>query len=561
MKLITGVLALCSLLFAGVAGYTSTHASSPYSKKPDVALKQSSGIHKIKHIIIVMQENRSFDTYFGTFPGADGIPMQNGTPTTCAPDPLHGGCVKPFLDHNDLNSGGPHIATSVVSDVDSGKMDGFVSTAETGKKGCVNNPTNPVCVNKTTPDIMGYHDGSDIPNYWAYARNFVLQDHLFENVATWSLPQHLAMLSGWSATCTNPADPMSCTSSLQAKVRNATTNTTPYAWTDITYLLHKNNISWGYYLDNGPANVSFGAKKSGVPYIWNVLPGFTDVQQDGQGSGVQNLNNFFASLKSNSLPSVSWIVPQVADSEHPPGLVSQGQSYVTNVINSVMQSKEWDSTAIFLSWDDWGGFYDNVQPPAVDANGYGLRVPGIVISPYAKQGVIDHHVLSHDAYLKFIEDDFLGGQRLDPATDGRPDSRPDVRENMAALGNLINDFNFNQTPRKPLILPVHPQTSLIAPAPKTGKGPGTGKGKGTRSGTALPGKLLASGTLSALAPGTATITTSTGDITITFAPLTRFVAHTSADAKAGLKTGDFVAAYGTAKQVIRLVYSATPFTP
>jgi phospholipase C len=123
-------------------------------------------------------------------------------------------------------------------------------------------------------------------------------------------------------------------------------------------------------------------------------------------------------------------------SEHPPALISNGQAWVTNTINAVMRSPQWDSTAIFLTWDDWGGFYDHVVPPHVDENGYGLRVPGLVISPYARRGYIDHQVLSFDAYLKFIEDDFLGGARIDPKTDGRPDPRPDVREKARILGNL-----------------------------------------------------------------------------------------------------------------------------
>jgi len=122
-----------------------------------------------------------------------------------------------------------------------------------------------------------------------------------------------------------------------------------------------------------------------------------------------------------------------------------------------MRSPVWSSTAIFLSWDDWGGFYDHVPPPTVDQNGYGLRVPAIVISPYARKSYIDHQILSQDAYTKFIEDDFLNGQRLDPKTVGRPDPRPDVRENATILGNLANDFNFNQPPRKPLLLPTHPR--------------------------------------------------------------------------------------------------------
>src|SRR5204862_857364 len=113
-------------------------------------------------------------------------------------------------------------------------------------------------------------------------------------------------------------------------------------------------------------------------------------------------------------------------------------------------------TAIFLAWDDWGGFYDHVVPPTVDENGYGLRVPSIVISPYARAGYVDHQILSFDAYVKFIEDDFLGGQRLDPTTDGRPDPRPDLREAASILGDLRRDFDFTRPPAPPLILPAHP---------------------------------------------------------------------------------------------------------
>ena len=140
--------------------------------------------------------------------------------------------------------------------------------------------------------------------------------------------------------------------------------------------------------------------------------------------------------------------------------MSRGQTYVTGLINAIMQSPDWASTAIFLSWDDWGGFYDHVVPPAADNNGYGLRVPGLVISPYARRGYVDHQMLSFDAYDKFIEDDFLGGQRLNPRTDGRPDPRPDVRESLPLLGDLTSDFNFGQHPRTPVILPVCPATDL-----------------------------------------------------------------------------------------------------
>jgi phospholipase C len=153
---------------------------------------------------------------------------------------------------------------------------------------------------------------------------------------------------------------------------------------------------------------------------------------------------------------VSWVIPNFGDSEHPVAGLSRGQAWVTNVVNSVMSGPDWSSTAIFLAWDDWGGFYDHVAPPKVDNHGYGLRVPAMVISPWAKQGFIDHQTLSFDAYLKFIEDDFLHSQRLDPKTDGRPDSRTVVREDVHVLGDLRKDFDFSRPPRPPLVLSLYP---------------------------------------------------------------------------------------------------------
>ncbi len=417
-----------------------------------------SDIHKIKHVVVIMQENRSFDSYFGTYPGADGIPMKDGQPGVCVPDPTTSACVLPFHDRYDLNFGGPHDAVHSAADVNGGKMDGFIREAlHASTRACRRSPFDPNCVQQSqSPDVMGYHDGKDIPNYWAYARDFVLQDHMFESVHSWSFPSHLYLVSAWSATCSQPTSPMSCQSALDPKLAHSASDPT-YGWTDLTYLLNRAGVSWAWYLDQG-------ASRPSVPDIWNVIPGFVDVHQDNQLGNVQDLARFYQAAKDGSLPAVSWILPNGRDSEHPPNLVSTGESYVTGLINAIMQGPDWASTAIFLSWDDWGGFYDHVVPPQVDALGYGIRVPGLVISPYAKQGYIDHQNLSYDAYIKFIEDDFLGGQRIDPKTDGRPDPRPDVRENAPQLGNLLSDFDFSQKPRQPVVLPVHPQTDLIAPS-------------------------------------------------------------------------------------------------
>jgi phospholipase C len=423
-------------------------------------------ISKIRHIIIIMQENRSFDQYFGTYPGADGIPMQNGVPTVCVNDPQTGQCIKPYHNTSDVNAGGPHAAASAVTDIAGGKMNGFVAAFRQAAKAC-KNPDAPGCVKNTTPDVMGWHDAREIPNYWAYAQNFVLQDKMFEPNASWSLPSHLFMVSAWSADCTIPGDPTSCKNALDGPkngLKLANGSKLDYAWTDLTYLLHKNNISWAYYLSNGSEpdcsdDAMLCAPKSQnakVPGIWNPLPAFDTVKQDGQLGNIQTVDQYFTAAKNGTLPQVAWITPDNAVSEHPPAKVSLGQAYVTSLINAAMQGPDWNSTAIFLAWDDWGGFYDHVVPPQVDVNGYGLRVPGLVISPYAKKGYIDHQTLSFDAYLKFIEDDFLGSARLNPKTDGRPDPRPTVRENANILGNLMNDFDFTQAPRPPFILKTNP---------------------------------------------------------------------------------------------------------
>src|SRR2546421_1929544 len=213
-----------------------------------------SGIHKIQHIVVIMQENRSFDHHFGTFPGADGIPMQHGVPTVCVTDPRSGRCVKPFHDPHDLNRGGPHSAKNAVADINGGKMDGFIGQVG-GRRGRCVGAFDPNCGGGAgEPDVMGYHDAREIPNYWTYAREFVLQDRMFEPNASWSLPEHLFMVSEWSAKCSQPGNPMSCQNALQNPTslgqgrKQGLVKRPDYAWTDLTYLLHKANVSWAYYV-------------------------------------------------------------------------------------------------------------------------------------------------------------------------------------------------------------------------------------------------------------------------------------------------------------------------
>jgi phospholipase C len=467
------VIAIALCLAAAAAGTQFVRGASSYGPPRPKAVSLV-GIHKIKHIVIVMQENRSFDSYFGTFPGADGIPMDRSEPLVCAPDPKTRICVEPYHDPRDRNVGGPHDHLNAVHDVNHRLMDGFVGQARAVlRKACGPDPNQPGCIHGGRIDVMGYHDAREIPNYWAYARNFVLQDHMFQPDTSWSLPAHLFAVSEWSAKCSRRGDPLSCVNAVQSPQsppgEPQSDGTRPdYAWTDLTYLLHKHHVPWRYYVfkggepdcaDDGAIFCKAKKQNAKTPGIWNPLPWFTTVRQNRQLRNITSVRHFYWAAKHGQLPAVSWVIPNNKVSEHPPALVSQGQAWVTGLVNAVMRGPNWKSTAIFLTWDDWGGFYDHVTPPIVDRNGYGLRVPAIVISPYARRGFVDHQILSFDAYAKFIEDDFLQGERLDPTTDGRPDPRPLVRENVPILGNLMRDFDFRQKPRRPLLLKPMPSRS------------------------------------------------------------------------------------------------------
>jgi phospholipase C len=234
----------------------------------------------------------------------------------------------------------------------------------------------------------------------------------------------------------------------------------PYIWAPVTWLLYKRGVSWGYFVGAGscvvpPCGGLTGPKTADVQ---NPLPGFLETQATGQFANIRPNTDFYAMAKQGNLPSVSWIVPVKDAGDHPPDDISKGQAYVTGLINAVMNGPQdqWLHTAIFVTWDDWGGFYDHVPPPVVDQNGYGFRVPAFMVSPWAKPGYIDHQTLSFDSFLRIVEDRFLGHQRLNPLTDGWPDARPTVRETAPQLHVLDNAFDFTGQPRPPLVLKQYP---------------------------------------------------------------------------------------------------------
>ena len=377
------------------------------------------GLEKIQHFVFIMQENRSFDHYFGTYPGAEGIP-----PGVCVPNPSGGACVAPSHDAQLVNQGGAHNWVNALNSIDGGLMDGFIA-GSTLKPG----------------DVMGWHDYRELTNYWNYASLYVLQDRLFESITSYSLPAHLYMLAAQSG----------------GYIGTGQTKPVSYSFSEITQLLGSGKVDWRYYVNRG---MTAGAADGGVAAVdsdettytfWNPLPAFPAVKNDPtQFSRLTDATQFYTDAQNGTLPQVSWIIPNSSLSEHPPASVAAGMNYVTGLVNAVMNSPQWNSTAIFIAWDDWGGFYDHVDPPKVDQYGLGIRVPGLVISPYARQGYVDHKTYSFESWLRIAEERF----GVVPMT---------ARDNTA--NDMADAFDFTQQPRPPVLM--NGSGSPYPPAPQS----------------------------------------------------------------------------------------------
>ena len=463
------LLLVAAVLAAAVAVAPPGGGGRPPAANAASGIDPAAGIGNLDHLIFVVQENRSYDHYFGTFPRGDGLPRNaDGSFAVCIPDPAIGGrCRHPYHDTNQYDVGGPHGLAASKIDTARGKMDGFIRAFRKKGTPCTNDrDPEPSCVLATpgprgTPDVMGFHTGKEIPNYWELARRYVLQDRMFAPVDSWTLPSHLFLVSGWSASCSDPADPMTCRSDVNAPVLwtkyfvdEGMDAPAPYAWASITWLLDKGGVSWSYFV--GP-HTCVQRPQCGLPWdsqttvpAQNPLPGFRTVRESPVAGSLGNVrfnDEYFAAANAGSLPSVSWVMPSRGQGEHPSDRIATGQRWVSRVVNAAMEGPDAARTAVFLVWDDWGGFYDHVRPPWVDRNGYGFRVPGILISPYADRSLdVDHQVLSFDAFLKLIEDRFLNGRRLDGQNWGWPDPRPTTREDVPKLGDLSRAFDWSQDP-------------------------------------------------------------------------------------------------------------------
>ena len=347
--------------------------------------KHASATTPITHIVIIMMENHTFDNYFGTFPGANGITLPQ------APNPLPS-------DYG-------HSREGYIAAADGGKMDEFPSRS-----------------------FIQYKQ-TDIPIYWNYAEQFGLGDNFFSSIIGASTPNHLAMIASQTGGLDTTLQQQGCNSGPNnlAYSRNAISGVSYWSYpcyniNSMPALLENYGLSWRYYTQDNLWDAP--------QMIQSIAGSPDDVHQDAQ---------FDKDVKDGQLADVSWLTPPCGvQCDHPPAPVQGGQDYLATEVNEIMHSQYWSNTAIFVTWDDWGGFYDHVSPPSLDYLGLGARVPLLVISPYARQGYISHKLSEFSSFNKFIESDY---------------NLPSLgqRDSLSQISDLMDYFDFTQAPRSPYI--------------------------------------------------------------------------------------------------------------
>lgn len=384
------------------------------------------GMNQIQHIVFMIKENRSFDNYFGTYPGANGAtsgPISNGT-------------IVPLSHQTGATLSDPgHQFYDARAAIDGGKMDGY----DLLSLGNIQGQILPMSQLRQT----------DIPNYWAYAQNFVLADNMFSSLPSGTFPNHLyAVANDSHGTFTTPntaskgdwgCDAPKTVTVAQEQRTGVVNQIYPcFSYITLADKLQAAGISWKYY-----------APPKGVNgYSYSTLNSFTQFRNTTLWTtNIEDYSNFASDVAAGNLPAVSWISPGRIQSEHPPQDFCPGEDWTVQQINAIMSNPTlWSSTVIFITWDDFGGFYDHVPPPARDQFPLGPRVPLLIISPYAKSGYISHTQYEFASVLRFIEERF----------------------GLSALGDrdrTANDttdsFDFSQPPLPPLILT--PRSCPVAP--------------------------------------------------------------------------------------------------
>ncbi|SMD20570.1 alkaline phosphatase family protein [Kibdelosporangium aridum] len=378
----------------------------------------------IKHFVVLMQSGHSFDNYFGTYPGADGIPA--GTCMRLSKDkPSTDGCVRPFRlgaespDHLD------HGPTTQRAQYAEGRMDGFVSAyRERGLDGA---------------NAMGYYDANDLPYYWNVAQKYTLFDRFFSSASTGSRRNRFYWVAGVPTPGSSERVP-------------------PGGYGDIPTIfdrLEQAGVPWKFYVENYDPKITFRAPGSGpkagqptrVPLL-NYARFLDDPKLSGK---IVDLTQYYTDLRDGTLPAVAYVASS-GSSENPPSRVRAGQALVRKMTARLAKSRYWSSSAFMWTYDSWGGWYDHVPPPKVDNDGLGFRVPALLVSAYSRRGHIEHTQLDHTAVLKFIEDNW----RVAP-----------LGERDARSAGINGAFDFASPPRPPELLGTDRSTAPPAPAPAT----------------------------------------------------------------------------------------------
>jgi phospholipase C len=362
----------------------------------------------IQHVIVIVQSGHSFDNYFGTRPGVDGIPTSACVPIVAGSKV----CVKPtHLNPDEARAGLSDTLGVTQKSIDNGKMDGFVGAQANTAIGTVS---------------MGYLDGTDLPYYWNLASRFTLFDHFYASSQAGSLPNRLIAISGQADGIDSNAPPT-------GGITNVPT---------IFDQLDQKDISWKYYVQDyhGTASPSAG-EVARTPLL--AMPSVTG--SPAQAARIVDSSRIFDDLAAGKLPSVSYVTGST-DSELSPQSPAGGEEFVRSIINAVMQSSSWDHTAILLTYDDSGGWYDHSPPPVVGGTRLGLRVPTLLISPYARAGYVDSNQLDTASIPAYIEHVFQLQQ---------------LSASEATAGSIVTALNVDQTPIAPVIGPENGSAPAI----------------------------------------------------------------------------------------------------
>ena len=398
MRYFSRLLAVVGLLaIAGIGAWRFLPANTSQTTHAFTRLYNGATKTPIQHVVVIMMENHSFDNLFGTFPGANGATLPQAS--------------NPII--TDIN----HDDPSTRAAIDGGKMDAFSTNG------------------------MYQYKQSDIPIYWNYALHFGLGDNFFSSDEASSTPNHINMIAAQDGGddqtlgqgCNSPANDIFFSMHVDG---TAYWSYPCFSINSVPQELDSAGISWKYY--------------ASTP-IWNAPFLVQHLNSSDKANIIKDSSQFDKDVRAGHLASVSWVTPTSTYTDHPPLPLQGGQNWVEKIVNDIMNSSYWSNTAIFLTWDEFGGFYDHVAPPQVDGRGLGIRVPLIVISPYARQGYISHTQGEFSSFTKFIEENW------NLANLGQRDS-------SSQISDLMDFFNFSQTQLQPYIQkPIPASTTLLVP--------------------------------------------------------------------------------------------------